>query len=92
MLFHIAAVLKAACNHWRGSVPVVSNVFHIVWAFALEPLWPAIYTRQAKGNFLGLEDRTEPLVVALITVTWSKATDDVFVKQAAQSLKKLYRP
>ncbi|RYP58942.1 hypothetical protein DL769_008747 [Monosporascus sp. CRB-8-3] len=85
-LVSTAAVLKAAFNHWNASVPAITSVSNIVWALVLEPLPPAIYARSARYNALGLADRTEPLVVVLLSTTWSDARDDQHVAEAANAL------
>ena len=79
-------ILKAAFNHWKDSVPTIANVSNIVWALVFEPLPPAIYSRSAKSNALGLADRTEPLLVALLSTTWSNEKDDTLVSDAADAL------
>lgn len=79
-------VLKAAFNQWKDSVPTIANVSNILWALVFEPLPPAIYSRGAKSNALGLADRTEPLLVALLSTTWSNERDDALVTEAADAL------
>ncbi|KAI0003881.1 hypothetical protein F4779DRAFT_621681, partial [Xylariaceae sp. FL0662B] len=81
-LVSTAAVLKAAYNQWNATVPAIKNVSNIIWALVFEPLPPAIYARHAKDNALGLENRAEPLVVALLSVTWSDAADDALIADA----------
>ncbi|RYP31090.1 hypothetical protein DL767_005934 [Monosporascus sp. MG133] len=85
-LVSTAAVLKAVFNHWNASLPAITCVSNLVWALALEPLPPAIYARAAKYNALGLADRTEPLVVALLSATWSDVKDDQHVAETASAL------
>jgi hypothetical protein len=58
----------------------------VTWALALEPLPPAIYARAAKENALGLSNRTEPLVVAVLSPSWQNAADDDLVASTAESL------
>ncbi|KAK9420126.1 putative FAD-binding PCMH-type domain-containing protein [Seiridium unicorne] len=79
------ASIKAAFDRWNATVADVSQVSNIIWAFVLEPLPPAIYARAAEGNSLGLENRTEPLIVALLSATWTNATDDLVVTKAAKA-------
>lgn len=67
-------------------MPAVTDVSNIVWALVLEPLPPAIYARAAESNSLGLADRTEPLVVTLLSATWSDAKDDTLVSETANAL------
>jgi hypothetical protein len=52
----------------------------------LEPLPPIFYSRHAKTNALGLENRTDALIVTLVSVTWFTEADDALVNSAAQSL------
>ncbi|KAM0320417.1 hypothetical protein ACHAO8_000429 [Botrytis cinerea] len=81
-----AEVLKAAYSEWNATVPAITDVSNLTWALALEPLPPAIYARHAKHNALGLDNRSESLVVALISATWKNAADDVLVTKTANSL------
>ena len=38
------------------------------------------------GNALGLEDVTDPLVLCLLSVTWTQAQDDTIVNSVTQNL------
>ncbi|KAI1379216.1 hypothetical protein F4677DRAFT_453256 [Hypoxylon crocopeplum] len=80
------AAIKAAYVQWEAGLPSIRDVSNIVWALALEPLPPKIYARHANENALGLADRSGSLVVALLTVTWTEASDDEAVNDAAKKL------
>ncbi|KAF3400409.1 Bifunctional solanapyrone synthase, partial [Talaromyces pinophilus] len=85
-LLSTAPVIKAAYQAWNASVPSIKNISNIIFALALEPLPPIFYSRHASTNSLGLEDRTDSLVIALISATWYTAEDDAVVDSTAQSL------
>lgn len=79
-------VIKAAVARWNASLSGLSDVTNLVWSFTLEPLPPAIYSRHAKSNALGLAEGSRTLVVALISVTWTDASHDEIVTGAAKKL------
>ncbi|KAF2992906.1 hypothetical protein E8E14_000364, partial [Neopestalotiopsis sp. 37M] len=79
-------VLKAVYTQWQASLPGLQNVTGLMWALALEPLPPQIYARHAADNSLGLTGRNGTLVVCLLTVSWTEASDDAVVNAAAKSL------
>lgn len=77
--------LKAAYEQWEKSYPAlanVTNVFTLIW----EPLPPAIYKRHATENALGLEDRTDSLVIVELFASWTNAADDALVKRTLHEL------
>ncbi|KAI0100865.1 putative oxidoreductase [Nemania sp. FL0031] len=79
-------VLNATWTCFNEIVPVIQGIDGIVWSLVLEPLPPAIYARHSKLNSLGLVNRTEPLIVVLLTASWSNVTDDEVVNRAAEKL------
>lgn len=79
-------MLKATYTAWSQSLSVVEGIAGIVWSISLEPLPRAIYGKKAGSNALGLEDRSGPLVVALLSATWTSAEDDSAVEEAARDL------
>lgn len=79
-------MVKAAYDRWNASYPVIKDVFSITFGLVLEPLPPILYRRHASTNSLGLEDRTEPLVVSLISVSWANASDDALVNRTSRAL------
>ncbi|KAI1120718.1 hypothetical protein F5Y10DRAFT_289356 [Nemania abortiva] len=79
-------VLKAVYAAWDASLDSIRGVSNLVWALALEPLPPQIYARHAKENALGLTGRNKSLVVTLLTITWSEASDDALVNEATHNL------
>ncbi|KAI1171413.1 hypothetical protein F4777DRAFT_591217 [Nemania sp. FL0916] len=79
--------LKAAHAAWNASLDSIKGVSNLVWAFSLEPLPPQIYARHAAENALGLTGRGDKsLVMALLTITWTEASDDALVNEATHSL------
>ncbi|TAQ84950.1 hypothetical protein B7494_g6728 [Chlorociboria aeruginascens] len=81
-----APVIKAAYEAWNASLPAVRDVPNLVYALALEPLPPIFYSRHATTNALGLEDRTDSLIITLVSATWFTPADDALVNATAQSL------
>lgn len=79
-------MVKAAYERWNASYPAIRDVSSIIFCLVLEPLPPLLYQRHATTNALGLEDRTEPLVVALISVSWANASDDALVSSTSRAL------
>ncbi|KAI1363924.1 hypothetical protein F5Y08DRAFT_353982 [Xylaria arbuscula] len=79
-------VLNATWACFNEGVPDIQGIEGIVWSLVLEPLPPAFYARHGKMNSLGLSNRTEPLVVVLLTASWSNAADDDVVAGAAKKL------
>jgi hypothetical protein len=77
--------LKAAYEKWAESYPALVNVTNI-FSLILEPLPPAIYKRHATENALGLDDRTEPLVIVELFASWTNAADDALVKGTLHAL------
>ncbi|EED23461.1 oxidoreductase, FAD-binding, putative [Talaromyces stipitatus ATCC 10500] len=85
-LLSTAPVIKAAYEAWKSSVPSIKNIPNIVFALALEPLPPIFYSRHASSNSMGLDDRADSLIVALISATWITPDDDALVGTTAHSL------
>ncbi|KAI0404432.1 hypothetical protein F4802DRAFT_598130 [Xylaria palmicola] len=79
--------LKAAHAAWNASLDSIKGVSNLVWALTLEPLPPQIYARHATGNALGLTGRgNKSLIVTLLTITWTEASDDALVDEATHNL------
>lgn len=81
-------MLKAVYLNWNKSIETIKGVRGIVWAISLEPLPPAIYARSATSNVFGLSDRSDALVITLLTVFWRNEADDSKVEMAARGLFK----
>ncbi|KAI8962371.1 putative oxidoreductase [Daldinia sp. FL1419] len=79
-------MLKAIHSNWKKSIEMVRSVRGIVWAISLEPLPPAIYKKSATPNVFGLSDRSDALVVTLLTVFWKNEEDDERVEKVARYL------
>lgn len=77
-------VLNQAFINLNDSISAVAHIPGIVWTMVLEPLPPAIY-KQGR-NSLGLEDRTEPLVIILFCATWDRIRDDDYINHNIQTL------
>lgn len=77
--------LKAAHDRWAASYPTLVNVANI-FCLILDPLPPAIYKRHAAENALGLDDRTDSLVIAELFASWTNAADDALVERTLHAL------
>lgn len=79
--------LNATVQAWNASVPSIQDIAGVGWAIVLEPLPPAIYGRHAEDNALGLTGRQgRPLMVILLSMTWSNEKDDDRVDAAGRAL------
>ncbi|KAI1660379.1 putative oxidoreductase [Daldinia decipiens] len=79
-------MLNAVYLNWNKSIETIKGVRGIVWAISLEPLPPAIYARSATSHAFGLSDRSDALVIAILTVFWRNEEDDLKVEMAAREL------
>ncbi|KAL8813184.1 MAG: hypothetical protein Q9200_000451 [Gallowayella weberi] len=57
----------------------------LVYSLSFQPLPTAITTKSSNSNSLGLDASDGNLVLTLITVTWTSATDDAAVNAAANA-------
>ncbi|KAK0634240.1 putative oxidoreductase [Bombardia bombarda] len=83
------AMLNATYINYNRSLAAVEQVADMVWSISLDPLPPAIYARpQSQANALGLAGRSTgaTLVVAQLSASWTDASDDDAVEQAARDL------
>lgn len=81
------AMLHAAHEAWSESVSTIANATGISWVLSFDPLPSKFYARHAEENALGLGNRNgTPLLVALLDVRWSEATDDDVITSAAKVL------
>ncbi|KAG8420754.1 hypothetical protein J3458_002685 [Metarhizium acridum] len=79
--------INATVRAWDALVPSVRQIPGLVWAIAMDPIPPALYTRHAEANALGLANRGEkPLIIVMATATWSNAADDESVNMAMKKL------
>ncbi|KAI1177088.1 putative oxidoreductase [Nemania sp. FL0916] len=80
------ALLDAAYTCFNASVADIQSVPNITWSFTLEPVPPALYSRHANSNSLGLGNRNQTLIVVLLEASWINAADDKKVTTAARKL------
>ncbi|EEA23203.1 hypothetical protein TMatcc_002060 [Talaromyces marneffei ATCC 18224] len=72
--------LRATVGAWNASVSSVKDITGIVWALAMDPLPPAMYSQHAATNALGLTSREgKSLIIVNLRVTWINADDDARV-------------
>ncbi|KAI1268150.1 putative oxidoreductase [Xylariaceae sp. FL1019] len=80
-------MINATYMSFNKTVENVQDIPGIVWSVVLEPLPRQIYQRAPKGtNALGLSDRTQPLLIVLVSATWQDEEYDDKINQQAQSL------
>lgn len=73
-------------EHFNASMGDIEDVENIVYALTLEPLPPALYARHASSNPLGFQDRTQSLIIVLLTVSYTSEVDDAKVQQVSKAM------
>ncbi|KAL9079320.1 MAG: hypothetical protein Q9157_001796 [Trypethelium eluteriae] len=78
-------MLNASFQIWNASVVQVIKVPGIAWSWSFEPIVPAITSKSAPkgGNMLNLDPAEGPLMLCLLSASWSNSTDDALVKGVA---------
>lgn len=80
-------MLNATYLAWNNSLESIQGISGVMWSISLEPLPPAIYARAAAGsNALGLSNRSESLVVTVLSAAWTDEKDDALIEEAARAL------
>ena len=82
------SILTSAFQYWRSSISKVSQITGIVYALTFQVLPPAITSKSTPlgGDSLGLDPSDGPLVICLLTMAWSSATDDAIVSRTGNEL------
>ncbi|KAI0965161.1 putative oxidoreductase [Xylaria arbuscula] len=81
------AILKTVFLRWQDTLSAIQLAASVdTWAISLEPLPPAIYQRRSESNSLGLEDRSQSLMILLLSAAWADTEDDTLVEQTARSM------
>lgn len=80
------SILNATYGLWNDSLPEIKSISGITWSLSLEPLPSAIYSKGAGTNSLGLEGRSAPLVVVLLTASFKYIKDKQTVETACRKL------
>lgn len=81
------AMIRATYDAFNTSLSLLQNVAGLMWAVNIEPLPPQIYMRGgADTNALGLAKHKGSLAVCLVSPSWSDASQDEQVYDAARSL------
>ncbi|KJZ77352.1 hypothetical protein HIM_03076 [Hirsutella minnesotensis 3608] len=79
--------INTTVRAWNASVSSIRDIPGIVWGVVMDLLPPALFARHAEANALGLANRkNRPLIVVMLTMTWSSAEDDEAVGLAAMAL------
>ncbi|RYC58032.1 hypothetical protein CHU98_g8176 [Xylaria longipes] len=80
-------MINATYLCFNKTVENIRDIPGIVWSMVLEPLPQLIYKRAPSGsNALGLSDRTQPLLIVLVSATWQDETYDEKINQQTQVL------
>lgn len=80
------AVLKAVFKYWQEGLSRLAGVAGLSFAMLMQPLPPVFYQRHATTNALGLQNRTEDLMIALIWPTWDDPADTQLVTKQTDDL------
>ncbi len=81
-VFHpSAAILEKVYQLWSSTTDSIKDIPGIAY-FLIFQRMPSI----EPGNALGLEGVDDPLVLCLLSVTWSQAGDDATVNSVTQAL------
>lgn len=78
--------VKITYEHFNASLGAIEDVENIVYALTLEPLPPAFYARHASLNPLGFQNRTDSLIIVLLTVSYTNEADDSRVERAGREM------
>ena len=76
-----AAIIEEVYQLWSSTTNSIKDVPGIAY-FLIFQRMPAI----RPGNALGLEGSDEPMVLCLLSVTWTRAQDDTLINSATQTL------
>jgi len=83
------AAVNATFLRFNESYPSIAGVANVVSSLTLEPLPPALYARHPDSNALGFDKRgnlKQSLVIALLTVSYTSASDDQLIEKYGRSL------
>lgn len=76
-----AAIIETVYQLWISTTESIKNIPGIAY-FLIFQRMPVVES----GNSLGLEDSKDPLVLCLLSVTWTQAQDDATVNSVTQAL------
>ena len=76
-----AKVIEEVHQLWSETIDSMNAISGVAY-FLIFQRMPAVFP----GNALGLEDSEGPLVLCLLSVTWSNAQDDATVNSVTQAL------
>ncbi|QSZ29963.1 hypothetical protein DSL72_004481 [Monilinia vaccinii-corymbosi] len=75
-------------NAWNASLDALGKVENLTLTLTLEPIPTSVTAKSAPagGNVLGLDPAAGSLIIAALTVTWDKISNDKIVIAAAQKM------
>ena len=79
-------MLNATYCRFSESLNSIGGIDGIIWTMSLEPLPHSFYMKHAKSNPFGFQDRSVPLVIAILTGSYNKAADDAAITKATKKL------
>ncbi|KAL8868532.1 MAG: hypothetical protein Q9174_004929 [Haloplaca sp. 1 TL-2023] len=79
-----ATLMEVHASYEKGA-KVMRKVKSMIWTLVLQPLYPSIAT-MSQPNVLGLDTRTEPLVIVLFTAVWEDKSDDELVARTTRDI------
>lgn len=78
-------MLNATYQRWYEGSLAVKDVKDILWNLSLEPIPAAIY-KKGTYNSLGMNTRSKPLVISLLSTQWTQTADDAKVEGAVRTM------
>lgn len=81
-------MLNKAFEMWNSSLESITPIQGIQYSWTNQAIPPAITSKTAElgGNSLGLDPADGPLVLCLVTASWSDPADDDVVNSVGQKL------
>ncbi|TVY20641.1 Bifunctional solanapyrone synthase [Lachnellula arida] len=79
------SVITTVEQLWNDSIATVAPISGVNWAMSIQP-WPQPFETQGSNNSLGLSASNGPLVLFLLSYSWSLESDDAAITTAAQNL------
>ncbi|KAL8853062.1 MAG: hypothetical protein Q9221_002092 [Calogaya cf. arnoldii] len=81
---NLATLMEIHAAYKEGA-KVMRKVRQMIWTLVLQPLLPNM-TKKGQPNVLGLDTRTESLVIVLFTVVWKDTADDELVNRTTRGI------
>jgi len=81
-------MLHKAFELWNASLPSIIPIKNVQYSWTHQAIPPAITskTEELGGNSLGLDPEDGPLVLCLVTASWSDPADDDHINSVGKNL------